>query len=46
MTDEEYIAVARELYATDDVEIDDEPALSHANDGAWVAAWVWVSNER
>ena len=40
-----YIAQARELYATDDVEIDDEPAVSAGDDGAFVAAWVWVDAE-
>lgn len=36
---------ARELYADDETEIDDDPAVSHADDGTWVAAWVWVSDE-
>ena len=25
-----------------DVEIDDEPVLSVADEGVWVSAWVWV----
>lgn len=33
---------ARDEYATDDVEIDDEPDISEAENGVWVAAWVWV----
>jgi hypothetical protein len=45
MTDEQAIAAARDMYASDDVEIDDNPKLSHADDGVWVAAWVWVSRE-
>jgi hypothetical protein len=44
-TDEAYIAAARETYCSDDLEIDDTPALSRAEKGSWVAAWVWVSND-
>lgn len=36
---------ARELYASDEIEIDDLPMLSPANDGKWVSAWLWVSFE-
>jgi hypothetical protein len=41
----EEIETARELYAMgsdDDVEIDDHPMLSVADEGVWVSAWVWV----
>jgi hypothetical protein len=40
-----YIVQARQQYATltSDFEIDDEPQVSIAEDGAWVAAWVWVA---
>jgi hypothetical protein len=40
---------ARDKYtmsSDEDVEIDDEPALSVADDGVWVAAWVWISLDR
>jgi hypothetical protein len=45
-----YIAQARSIYANDDLEIDDQAALSEVNEagqpkGAWVAAWVWVNKE-
>lgn len=40
-----FVKVARNEYVTDEVEIDDEPELSPSEDGCWVAAWVWVSNE-
>lgn len=42
-----YIARARRLYtmSTDDVEIDDAPDVGIAEEGAWVAAWVWVTQE-
>jgi len=45
-----YIAQARSIYASDDLEIDYDPALSEVNEagepkGAWVAAWVWVNSE-
>lgn len=36
------IAAARDEYASDDVEIDDNPSISRADDGTWVSAWVWV----
>lgn len=39
------IEQARDEYALpsdDDLEIDDEPALSIADNGVWVSAWVWV----
>lgn len=38
------IAAARAIYATDEVEIDDTPSVSIADDGVWVSAWVWVPN--
>ncbi|MCW1985618.1 UNVERIFIED_ORG: hypothetical protein M2348_001350 [Sphingomonas sp. R1F5B] len=38
-------AAAFDQYATDDIEIDDEPATAEGDDGTWVAAWVWVPSE-
>ena len=35
--------MARDKYACDDLEIDDDAKTSRGDDGAWVAAWVWVS---
>jgi hypothetical protein len=44
--DETLINKARDLYQTDDVEIDDlEVKTSVAEGGTWVAAWVWVPEE-
>lgn len=46
--EKEIIQYARSHYATgsdNDLEIDDEPKLSAADDGTWVAAWVWVPDE-
>lgn len=40
-----YVAQARAQYGSDDVEIDAKPKLSYADDGAWVAAWVWVNDD-
>ena len=40
-----YVSKARELYADDDLEIDDNPNISVAENGMWVAAWVWVSDD-
>ena len=31
--------------SSDDVEIDDAPDVGIAEEGAWVAAWVWVMQE-
>lgn len=42
-----FIAQARQQYATSfpELEIDDDPKVSISKGGAWVAAWVWVSQE-
>lgn len=40
---EQLIQTAREMYAGDDLEIDESPAVSMSDEGAWVQAWVWVS---
>jgi hypothetical protein len=42
-----YITVARQRYtkSTYDIEIDDVPKVGIVEDGAWVAAWLWVSHE-
>ena len=39
--------IARSFYENDDIEIDDVAAVSRCpeDDGVWVAAWVWVSNQ-
>lgn len=39
-----HIDRARDLYSltTEDIQIDDFAAVSHGDDGAWVAAWVWL----
>lgn len=45
---EETINTARRIYCEscdDDIELDNEPIISEADDGVWVAAWVWVSIE-
>lgn len=42
----DHIAVAREHYVDDDLEIDDFPLVvssgEDGDEGIWVAAWVWV----
>ena len=36
---------ARELYGSNELEIDDDAALSDGDDdGTWVAAWVWLAD--
>lgn len=42
ITDEELLEMAREEYASDDIEINDGALVSRGEDGAFVAAWVWV----
>lgn len=39
------IQSVRDGLADDDLEIDDSPLLSPADDGVWVNAWVWVPKE-
>lgn len=43
--DEAAIARAEDDYCNDDIEIDPDCFLSHADDGTWVGAWVWVAKE-
>lgn len=51
MTELEAIRRARNLYASDDIEIDEHPLTSRvdpelqADPGYWVAAWVWVRDD-
>lgn len=44
---EEEIKLAREKYHAEfpEIEIDDDAGTSEADDGTWVQAWVWLSNE-
>lgn len=41
-----FIAAANELYASDDISFDGEPEVSPSENGAFVQAWVWVTNEQ
>lgn len=46
--DQKYVARARVMYASDDIEIDDNPMVSEDHpgiNGKWVAAWLWVSDD-
>lgn len=45
-TPRQYAALARAIYCNNSVEIDDysNPKVSYADNGAWVQAWVWVSD--
>ena len=36
--------LARHAWTGDDIEIDDNPEVIVGDDGAWVAAWVWIPN--
>jgi hypothetical protein len=42
--DEVYRAVATNTWSSEDLEIDIDAAVSIGEAGAWVRAWVWVSN--
>ena len=48
-SDKAYRIAARNMYASDDLELDDDdtPIVSRPEDGsgAWVAAWVWVGSD-
>jgi hypothetical protein len=47
-SDADLILRARVLYvdmSDGNIDIDASPELSHTDEGAWVAAWVWVPNE-
>lgn len=45
---EEYRRRARDLYSSGgifsdgDIDVDENAAVSHSDEGAYVAAWVWV----
>ena len=44
-TNQQYIEAARREYASDEIEIDQKPRVARGADaGAFVAAWVWVSD--
>lgn len=45
MATPEEIERAREEYATDDISIDAGAKASRADEGVWVAAWVWLPSE-
>ncbi len=36
---------ARELFGSDQIQIDDKADVSRGILGSWVSAWVWVSDE-
>lgn len=38
------VQAARKQHCTEDLEIDDYPILSVADEGIWVNAWVWMPN--
>ena len=38
------IELARDQYASDDLEIDDDAKVSESSEGVWVQAWVWLDN--
>lgn len=45
-TPEAYITLARkQREGNPEIEIDDQPIVSISEDGAWVAAWLWVDKE-
>ena len=41
----QHIEAAREGYASDEIEIDDDAVCSTGEGGTWVSAWVWVEEE-
>lgn len=45
-TDEVYRKVATEVWCNEELEIDVDAVVSSSDLGAWVQAWVWVSDTR
>lgn len=41
----EEVERARDSYASEELQVDDNAAVIHADDGVWVAAWVWLPRE-
>lgn len=41
----EEIERARDIYGSDDVEIDENAKASRTDVGTWVAAWVWLDDQ-
>ena len=41
----EQVAAASDEYCTDEINIDDGAPISEGDDGIWVQAWLWVSND-
>ena len=39
------IEEARQIHASDEINIDDNAGISHADGGFWVQAWVWVEDK-
>lgn len=47
-TSDEVRAAARQIYQSDEIEIDTDAAVSPTegrDGGTWVAAWVWVEHD-
>jgi hypothetical protein len=36
------IDLARDRHGNEELQIDEDAVISEADDGAWVAAWVWI----
>lgn len=39
------VTMARRIYETNNIEIDEYPQVSVADNGVWVQAWVWLPKE-
>lgn len=44
--DECYRGSATELWASDNLQVDQDATVSVGEGGAWVHAWVWVSDSQ
>lgn len=47
-TDDQFRSVAHERYvcgSDGDIDMDENAVVSQSDEGAYVAAWIWVSNE-
>lgn len=41
---QKFLSAARDLYQNDELEFDDDAALSESQGGYWVQGWKWIAN--
>jgi hypothetical protein len=43
--DDQIKAIARDIWACDDIGVDEDARVIEVEEGHWVSAWVWVPRE-